>query len=65
MRSNDTFLEIKGFGDLARKLVEKMKDVRYPLVYLLVKLILTLHVTTAIVERIFSAMKYVKNKLCN
>jgi hypothetical protein len=42
MRSNDAFLELKGIGDLARKMVETKKDVIYPLVYLLVKLVLTL-----------------------
>ena len=35
------------------------------LVYLLVKLVLTLPVTTATVERSFSAMKYIKNELRN
>ena len=60
MRSNDAFLEVKGIGDFARKMVETKKDVIYSLVYLLVKLVLILHVSTAIVERIFSAMKYVK-----
>ena len=37
----------------------------YPLVYLLVKLDLTLPVATATVERSFSAMKYIKNELRN
>ena len=37
----------------------------YPLVYLLVKLALTLPVATATVERSFSAMKYIKNELHN
>ena len=36
-----------------------------PLVYLLVKLALTLPVATATVERSFSIMKYVKNELRN
>jgi hypothetical protein len=35
----------------------------YPLVYLLVTLALTLPVATATVERAFSAMKIVKNRL--
>ena len=65
MHSNDEFLELKGIGDLARKIVETNKDVIYPLVYLLVKLVLTLPVATAIVERSFSAMKYIKNELRN
>ena len=65
MHSNDEFLELKGIGDLARKMVETNKDVIYPLVYLFVKLVLTLLVATASMERSFSAMKYIKNELRN
>ena len=36
-----------------------------PLVYFLVKLVLTLHVATATVERNFLAIKYINNELCN
>ena len=60
MHSNDEFLELKGIGDLARKMV-----VICPLVYLLVKLVLTLPVVTATMERSFSTMKYMKNELRN
>ena len=65
MRSNDEFFELKGIGDLARKMVETNKDVIYLLVFLLVKLVLTLLVATVTVERSFSAMKYIKNELRN
>ena len=65
MRSNDEFFELKGIGDLARKMVETNKDVIYPLVYLLVKLVLTLPVAIATVEKSFSTMKYIKNELRN
>ena len=41
------------------------KHETYPLVYLLVKLVLTLPVTTAIVERSFSILKHIKNEFCN
>ena len=41
------------------------KHETYPLVYLLVKLVLTLPVATATIEKRFSAMKYIKNELCN
>ena len=41
------------------------KHETYPLVYLLVKLVLTIPVATATVERNFSAMKYIKNELRN
>ena len=65
IRSNDQFLELQGVGELVEKLVKTKKHDTYPLVYLLVKLVLTFHVTTAIVERSFSAMKYINNELCN
>ena len=41
------------------------KHETYPLVYLLVKLALTLPVATATVKRSISAMKYIKNELRN
>ena len=41
------------------------KHETYPLVYLLVKLALTLSVANATVERSFSAMKYIMNELHN
>ena len=65
MRNNDFFLELQGVSELAEKLVSTRKHETYPLVYLLVKLALTLPVATATVERSFSAMKYVKNELHN
>ncbi|KAM3699538.1 hypothetical protein ACJW31_05G032600 [Castanea mollissima] len=65
MRNNDLFLELQGVSELAEKLVSTKKHKAYPLVYLLVKLTLTLLVATATVERSFSAMKYIKNKLRN
>ena len=65
MRSSKEFLELKGIGNIARKLVETKKDIVYSLVYLLLKLALILPVATATVKRAFSAMKYVKIMLCN
>ncbi|XP_065621133.1 uncharacterized protein LOC136063986 [Quercus suber] len=65
MRNNDFLLELQGVSELAEKLVNTRKHETYPLVYLLVKLALTLPVATAIVERSFSAMKYIKNELRN
>ena len=65
MRSNDFFLELQGVSELVEKLVSTRKHETYPLVYLLVKLALTLPVATATVERSFSAMKYIKNELRN
>ncbi|KAL4602860.1 hypothetical protein ACB092_10G083500 [Castanea dentata] len=65
MRNNDLFLELQGVNELAEKLVSTRKHETYPLVYLLVKLALTLPVATATVERSFLAMKYIKNELRN
>ena len=65
MQSNDMFLELNGIDELARKMIETQKDVTYLLLYLLVKLDLTLPVATAAVERSFSAMKHIKNALRN
>ena len=65
MRCNDLFLEFQEVGELAEKLVKTGKHETYSLVYLLVKLILTILVATAIMERSFSTMKYIKNELRN
>ncbi|KAL5543761.1 hypothetical protein UlMin_007545 [Ulmus minor] len=65
LRSNDKFSELKGIADLAKRLVETRKHEVYPLVYLLIKLALTLPVATASVERVFSAMNIVKNQMRN
>ena len=65
MRSNDFFLEFQGVSELVEKLVSTRKHETYPLVYLLVKLALTLLVATVTVERSFLAIKYIKNELRN
>ncbi|XP_075665843.1 uncharacterized protein LOC142635588 [Castanea sativa] len=65
MRNNNLFFEVQGVSELAKKLVNTRKYEAYPLIYLLVKLVLTLPVATATVERSFSAMKYIKNELRN
>ena len=65
MPSNDFFLELQGISELAEKLVSTRKYETYPLVYLLVKLALTLPIATATVEKSFLAMKYIKNELHN
>ncbi|XP_021802819.1 uncharacterized protein LOC110746897 [Prunus avium] len=65
MHSNTNFSELQGIAALAKKLVETKKDKAYPLVYLLIKLALTLPVATASVEMAFSAMNIVKNRMRN
>ncbi|XP_075649729.1 uncharacterized protein LOC142620214 [Castanea sativa] len=56
MRNNDLFLELQGVSELAEKLVSTRKHETYLLVYLLVKLALTLPVATATVERSFNLL---------
>ncbi|KAK4283433.1 hypothetical protein QN277_000383 [Acacia crassicarpa] len=65
VRADSDFVNLKTISDLALKMVEKRKDIVYPLVYLLIKLALVLPVATASVERVFSAMTFVKDKLRN
>ena len=59
MQSIEEFSAIKGIGQLVEK------NVSYPLVYSLVSLALILLVATAIVERAFSTMNIIKNRLRN
>ncbi|KAL7218139.1 hypothetical protein ACSBR2_011417 [Camellia fascicularis] len=63
--SSIEFSWLNGIADLAKKMMETRKDKVYPLVYLLLTLALILLVATAIVERVFSAMNIVKNRLRN
>ena len=65
MRSIEEFSALKGIGQLAEKMVEMKKNVSYPLVYSLITLALILLVTTATVERVFSTMNIIKNRLRN
>ncbi|XP_049355730.1 uncharacterized protein LOC125820333 [Solanum verrucosum] len=60
-KCDSKFLNLKGIKDLARVMIETKLDQTWPLVYLLVKLTLIIHVATARVERTFSSMKYIKN----
>ena len=46
-------------------MVEMKKNVSYPLIYLLMTLALILLVTIATVERAFSTINIIKNRLCN
>nr|XP_009788699.1 PREDICTED: uncharacterized protein LOC104236477 [Nicotiana sylvestris]XP_016481050.1 PREDICTED: uncharacterized protein LOC107802121 [Nicotiana tabacum] len=61
--SDPGFSDLKGIGDLAKAFVEANLVETYSLVYLLVKLTLILPVATAMVERAFSSMKYIKDEL--
>ena len=59
------FKGLNNLVDLSVKLVETKRDKVYHWVYLLKELVLLLPVATASVERIFSAMTFIKNKLRN
>ncbi|KAJ9557363.1 hypothetical protein OSB04_011977 [Centaurea solstitialis] len=65
MQNSSDFSNLNEIGDLAHKMVETQRDKVFPSVYLLIRLVLTLPVATAIVERTFSAMNVVKNRLRN
>ena len=66
MRNDERFRNVKSLAELSIKLVEtKKKHERHKVVYMLPKLVLVLPVATANVERVFSVMNYVKNKLRN
>ncbi|XP_050209345.1 uncharacterized protein LOC126660062 [Mercurialis annua] len=65
VRQNADFVELVGLGELAKKLIETEKYTVYPLIYRLIELALVLPVSTASVERAFSAMNIIKTDLRN
>ncbi|XP_039123304.1 zinc finger MYM-type protein 1-like [Dioscorea cayenensis subsp. rotundata] len=65
MRKNVDFSSLGNIGELAIKLVETEKHLRYPLVYQLIELALVLPVSTASVERVFSTINIIKTDLRN
>src|SRR3954469_16488843 len=65
MRRDENFQGLGNLVDLYVKLVQTGRHIVHHLVYLLLKLILILPVATANVERAFSALSLVKNKLRN
>ena len=64
-QSTEKFSAFRGIGQLVEKMVEMKNNVSYPLIYSLVILALILLVTTAIVERAFSIVNIIKNRLRN
>ncbi|XP_052165071.1 uncharacterized protein LOC127782037 [Oryza glaberrima] len=60
---DENFTNLRSLADLSMMLVKTNKVSRYDLVYRLLKLVLVLPVATAGVERVFSSMNYIKNKL--
>ncbi|CAI0434959.1 unnamed protein product [Linum tenue] len=61
--ADERFARLKGIDKLSSVMVETKVHQSYPSVYLLLKLVLTLPVATTSVERAFSALSYIKNKL--
>ncbi|XP_059629771.1 uncharacterized protein LOC132272687 [Cornus florida] len=60
-----SFQNLSTISDLCKMLAKTRKRETYYLIDRLIRLILTLFVSTATTERAFSAMKRVKTKLCN
>ena len=65
MQSTEEFSAFRGIGQLVEKMVKMKKNVSYPLVYSLVTLALILLVAIVTVERTFSAMNIIINRLRN
>ncbi|XP_075074609.1 uncharacterized protein LOC142162183 [Nicotiana tabacum] len=63
VKEDNDFFNLKGLGDLSETLVEIDLYKTWRLVFLLVKLSLILPVATAMVEKTFFSMKYIKNDL--
>ena len=61
----EEFSAFRRIGQLVERMVEMKKNVSYPLVYSLVTLALILLVATTTVERVFSTMNIIKNRLRN
>ena len=65
MQNDERFHDLQDINSLSMILVKTRKHETFPLIHLLIKLMLILPVATASVERVFSAMTFVKNKLRN
>jgi hypothetical protein len=65
MRKDEAFKGLNSLVDLSVKLVETKRDKVYDWVFFLLKMVLLLPVATASVERVFSALTFVKNKVRN
>ncbi|XP_004310186.1 PREDICTED: uncharacterized protein LOC101293653 [Fragaria vesca subsp. vesca] len=63
MRNDPKFKNMKSISDLCHTLVQTRKSEFFPMLYRLICLVLTIHVSTATTERAFSAMNIIKNKL--
>ena len=59
------FQSLSTLSELCVQLVDTGKAEHYNLIYRLICLVLTLHVSTSTIERVFSAMKLLKTELRN
>jgi hypothetical protein len=65
VRRHAAFADCKDIESLSQKMVQTGKHLVFPLVYKLIELALLVPVSTATVERAFSAMKTIKSKSRN
>jgi hypothetical protein len=65
MLNDPKLKKISSIAELCRGLIETEKSERYHLINRLIRLILTLLVSTTTTKRAFSAMKVIKTRLCN
>jgi hypothetical protein len=65
VRADARFAQVATISELGKMMVDTSKHLSFPLVYRLLKLVLVLPIATALVERIFSAVKIVKTDLRN
>ncbi|XP_057523914.1 uncharacterized protein LOC130803732 [Amaranthus tricolor] len=65
MQNDERFHDLQDINSLSMMLVKTRRHETFPLIHLLINLMLILPVATASVERVFSAMTFVKNKLRN
>jgi hypothetical protein len=65
MLNHPKLQKLSSIVELCRRLIEVGKLDTYYFIDRLIRLILTLLVSTTIIEQVFSAMKIVKTRLCN
>jgi hypothetical protein len=69
VRAIDNFFNLNAISELAKVMVQIIKHRAHPQVFLLLKLALILSIATASMERVFSAMNFIKdnmqNKMCD
>ncbi|XP_050387394.1 uncharacterized protein LOC126803676 [Argentina anserina] len=65
MRRDPKFQKLESIADLCHTLVLTRKSEFFPMLYRLICLVLTIHVSTTTTKRAFSAMNIINNKLRN